>query len=212
MIKYRFSLEENYNKEMFVFYPKEFLRFMFVTLLDNNKVDEYICNELEKDCNNTAGAPTDECVANLNKMPVAEDESLHVDGLTKGCRQIHAVLAGLFPEGHCPHISFTPMEDPQGRIKCQESKGLEPEDFFDEDDFAAYEAFQIEMGIDPEVGFDEDCEEGNWCNAAGKPAGMEACAASFADPEGLNWFNLLNFSLYETYFRNDSTITLAQAG
>jgi hypothetical protein len=76
------------------------------------------------------------------------------------------------------------MEDPHGHVMGQESKGLEPKDFFDEDNFAAYKAFQIEMGIDPEVGFDEDCCEGNWCNEAPfSPSGSEPTDVEGKDDE-----------------------------
>tara|TARA_B100000795_G_scaffold6161_1_gene4542 strand:+ start:105 stop:470 length:366 start_codon:yes stop_codon:yes gene_type:complete len=49
---------------------------------------------------------------------------------------------------HCAHLSFKPMADPKGKIKCQESAQQPISDLFSDDDLAKYAAFVAEEGFD----------------------------------------------------------------
>ncbi len=37
---------------------------------------------------------------------------------------------------HCPHLSFAPLEDEKGKIKCQTSRGRKPSDLFSPEELA----------------------------------------------------------------------------
>ena len=101
---------------------------------------------------------TDNCVQDLAALPAVEEPGKKFDGLSQGCRGLHAVFAETNPENHCAHISFTPVEDPKGRIKCQDSssEGVQPEDLFDEGDLNRFSQFCIEHGLDPALAHNFD--------------------------------------------------------
>lgn len=92
------------------------------------------------------------CQGELAVLPTFS-EGVYFDGNSMGCRALHAVLAETNPSKHCAHISFEPMEDPLGRIKCQESELTDPMDLFDEDDMSFYKKFCEDRGVDPLVGY-----------------------------------------------------------
>lgn len=61
-----------------------------------------------------------------------------VDGNSTGCRHLHAALAAVRPETHCPHLSLIPMEDLDGKVKCNESANYDLRDFFSTEDFTLF--------------------------------------------------------------------------
>ena len=64
------------------------------------------------------------------------------------CRKLHAVFAAT-NDKHCAHISFTPMADPKGNFKCQESAEVQASDLFTVDQVAKFESFVAEGGFEP---------------------------------------------------------------
>mmetsp|Transcript_475 Transcript_475/g.872 ORF Transcript_475/g.872 Transcript_475/m.872 type:complete len:519 (-) Transcript_475:184-1740(-) len=95
----------------------------------------------------------DNCEASLANLPIVT-EDMYFDGNSQGCRALHSVFAAVNSK-HCAHLSLDPKNDTDGKIKCQQSKGILPEDLFDEDDFASFANFQVELGIDPTIGYKE---------------------------------------------------------
>ena len=51
---------------------------------------------------------------------------------------------------HCAHLSFKPMADPKGVVKCQESAQLQVSDLFSDDELANFETFVEEVGFEPD--------------------------------------------------------------
>ena len=90
----------------------------------------------------------------LAELPASEGPLSHVDGNSQGCRALHSVFATLNPGLHCAHLSFDPMQDPNGQIKCQQTKQVKPTDLFAKDDFMLLSDFSLRNDIDPEVGHD----------------------------------------------------------
>ena len=92
------------------------------------------------------------CQKKLGKLPTFTNVS-YIDGDSEACRALHVVFAVANPDGHCPHISFNPYEDPNGKIKCSESAGVKPTDLFDDDDIGMFQTFCEDNGIDPTKGY-----------------------------------------------------------
>jgi len=104
------------------------------------------------------------CIADLANLPLTEGPDLFLDTNTQGCRVLHTTLAFSRPEVHCPHISLTPLKDPQGQIKCQEpGNSFAIQDFFDETDLEWFDNYMRHRGIDPDMGL-IFCEETFWCS------------------------------------------------
>ena len=53
------------------------------------------------------------------------------------CRKLHAVFAAENAH-HCAHLSFKPMADPEGKVKCQESAQIPVSDLFSDDELAIH--------------------------------------------------------------------------
>ena len=87
------------------------------------------------------GSPTeDECISQLEALPLSSGTERYFDGNDQGCRYVHAVLAAS-NGAHCPHISFVPVEDATGSIKCQTSKNIAVSDLVDETSLALFRDF-----------------------------------------------------------------------
>lgn len=150
MVKLFFNIRERYIPTINVFYPEDYLNLLFGTFFDSTNTRDFICGVMEGPCATYITAPAD-CSAVLEALPNA-DEGARVDGNSQGCRALHAVFAETNPSSHCPHISFTPEEDPSGSIKCQEAGSTLPEDLFDDADLDLWTEFAIQEGIDPAIG------------------------------------------------------------
>ncbi|GFH56830.1 hypothetical protein CTEN210_13306 [Chaetoceros tenuissimus] len=72
-----------------------------------------------------------------------------IDGNSRACRILHGFMAKN-NQHHCPHVSFDPEVDADGKIKCNESAGILHTDVFTQEDIA----FFILMG-QAAFGFDE---------------------------------------------------------
>jgi len=147
------NLKLDYTKEKVseanVYYSKEFLSHYFGKLLNSDATRHFVCSVVNGPC----GMQVDNCEASLSKLPIVTGNS-YVDGNSQGCRALHAVFAAVNSK-HCAHISFEPKNDTNGKVKCQQSKGILPEDLFGPDDFASFYEFQVEVGISPDIGYKE---------------------------------------------------------
>ena len=65
------------------------------------------------------------------------------------CRKLHAEFAAT-NDHHCAHLSFKPMADPKGRVKCQESAQLQVSDLFNSSELATLASFVAEVGFEPD--------------------------------------------------------------
>jgi hypothetical protein len=158
MIKLFLDFEKGYVSRMNVFFTPDFLRIVFNVALNSPNTRRFLCKEvMSGTCarllneTNTAGS---QCEATQQALPTTEGQLRYFDGNSSGCRALHGVLALDDPTEHCPHLSFVPITDPLGRIKCQASKRTLPTDLFSESDLQDFRTFARRRGIDPEIGHD----------------------------------------------------------
>ena len=147
-----YNINEGYFSRINLFYQLNFLDLFFNTLLNSTNTQNFICSVFQSDECSTIVNATNDCQATLADLPITEGEQFYADGNSQGCRALHSVLATINPSSHCPHISFSPVPDPKGAIKCQESSGIKPTDLFTPTEFKAYEDFARKNGIGPEIG------------------------------------------------------------
>eukprot|EP00971_Amphidinium_carterae_P324552 6450190-Amphidinium_carterae.1 len=131
-----------------VFYETEYLRW-FAGMTANPAYQAYVCSEMESGCpstwtSNSLSSQAD-CVSRLAALPTTTGEFFSYDGNSQSCRGLHGMLAGLNPDMHCPHISFMPQEDPNG-------KTIEFSELFTAEQMAVFELFKAENGL-PASGF-----------------------------------------------------------
>ena len=67
----------------------------------------------------------------------------------QSCRKLHAVFAAENAH-HCAHLSFKPMADPEGKVKCQESAQIPVSDLFSDDELAMFADFVVKLGFEPD--------------------------------------------------------------
>ena len=80
---------------------------------------------------------------------------------------MHAVFASK-NANHCAHLSFKPMADPRGRVKCQVSEQLQVSDLFSDDELSKYATFVAESGFEPDQHWRlSPCKTQADCPAAG---------------------------------------------
>jgi hypothetical protein len=93
-----------------------------------------------------------ECFARMESLPkltTNERGLVTADENSTSCRVLHANLALQRPETRCPHISYFPEEDRNGKIKCSQGENYAPEDFFGPEDFALFARAAGSGGLDP---------------------------------------------------------------
>lgn len=128
-------------KEANVWFPENFLEFIFETLIPENTV-EWLCDLIEDSCpdtwaHNNFGNNNNKCKANYHALPKTETDRFAVTGKSLGCKVLHATFAKT-NEAHCAHTSFKKQEDPKGQIKCQKVSGVTPEDVFSQGELAFF--------------------------------------------------------------------------
>lgn len=154
MVRLSLHRTELYFPRINIFYTNDFLRLFFDEALNSEPTRRYICEDvMAGPCASQLNVTnTTACINTLNTLPTTEGSDHYIDGNSQGCRALHAVLASTNPSQHCAHLSFTPLLDPNGNIKCQASKGRSPTDLFTESDFTALRHFAVKHGIDPDLG------------------------------------------------------------
>ena len=155
MARMHLAYKENYIAKIEIYYPPGFLELIFGNLLNSENTRSWICGLLRGTCSPYVDKEQQgNCENRLAALPTTQGDSKDIDGNSQGCRDLHAVLASINPQNHCPHISLSPLADPSGQIKCQDSSrmNIRPSDLFSEADFAAFDEFAIANGFDPQVG------------------------------------------------------------
>jgi len=140
--KLYYSIPQNKVTTIYIYYTEAYL-YAFFGLLDTDKNLQYICDILTgpscADVNELDGnLSTKKCMKKKLESFQCQKVGAYVDSNTRGCRALHAVFAEDNPT-HCAHISLAPVEDVNGKIKCQESEGILPSDLFSEDEILSLE-------------------------------------------------------------------------
>ena len=159
---------------IFLFYEDNFLQYFF-DMVHTRKTAEYVCDMLQHTCPD-AGVDTwkhnelqskEDCVARYEKLntfddgpKIANSKDLGggFDGNSASCRALHSVLTSISTD-HCAHLSFVPMADPNGNVKCQTSKRLHMTDYFDARDFENFNLFKKAADYPLDYGF----KVVDWC-------------------------------------------------
>jgi len=126
-------------KKTNVYSAEPFVSWFFTDQLDSSQTTEFFCKSLETSCpvvykrnefnnrnmytsksskkktNVKSGAKV--CVEAFDELPLVE-EGGNVRAYSQGCRKLHVSFAVVNVD-HCPHISFIPIVDKNGSIKCQ---------------------------------------------------------------------------------------------
>jgi len=153
-----------------IWHGADFMRYSFDALFNNHFAKKFICTVLRENCSSVWSANVDKdyftdhasCVAKLDALPTTDGVLHYVDGNSLGCRLLHAELARS-NDHHCAHISFLPMEDPHGRIKCQESAGILPSILFASDELDLIKAFAQDRGFPDGASVRQNCSSTNLC-------------------------------------------------
>jgi len=124
----------------------------FFTMWDNNATAEFVCSTLMNNCtdvwNQNNLTSMDLCLTKLAALPVATDSNgiLYADGYDRSCRILHAAFAVSNPD-HCPHISFIPIEDKNGKLKCQTSSQYPLGYGFSADDLFNFNVYSLSKDL-----------------------------------------------------------------
>jgi len=169
-----------------IYYDVPFLTWFFGTATNTEGVRDYMCSTLDEQCptawEKSELSSVEECKDRLAALPVTTSAAagVSVSGRSLGCRVLHASFAETNPENHCPHISFAPMEDPKGRVKCQNDTAVEPSELFSAEDFTFYHDYLNSMVqrnvLDPDRGYrvveyghpcrwGRDCPDNTFCQS-----------------------------------------------
>lgn len=121
-IKTEFNLRDSFASKLVAYYNKGAMKGYFQDRLGTVNTREYVCSVMKNECADQVETP-DDCVNFLEALPLVTGEYNGAEGNSQGCRAFHASLAATNPTGHCPHLSFTPIEDVNGDIK----ENIDPE-------------------------------------------------------------------------------------
>ena len=168
--------ESHKVQSIHLYYDTPFMQFVFDSLRSRRESAEFVCNLLVNECprhaNTLGNSPKrvfydtrsfnedrfqdmDGCVEEFQSLRAFDDgptlelsDSLGggFDGDSSSCRLLHSFLASINPD-HCAHISFLPMADPKGRVKCQVSHGIQPSSLLTSGELAALDAFALSLGF-----------------------------------------------------------------
>eukprot|EP00992_Anisonema_acinus_P014880 TRINITY_DN9505_c0_g1_i1.p1 TRINITY_DN9505_c0_g1~~TRINITY_DN9505_c0_g1_i1.p1 ORF type:complete len:296 (+),score=34.23 TRINITY_DN9505_c0_g1_i1:46-933(+) len=154
MTKLFYSPAKNKVTRINVFYDQPYLAFFF-DVMDTELTRHFVCSTMASPgCNYVFDAnnynSVEKCVKDLEKLPTTS--AGYVDGKSKGCRYLHTVFAAT-NSVHCAHISYDPLADPNGKVKCQTSANTQPSSLFSAGDFAAFNNFKTENGYALTLGY-----------------------------------------------------------
>jgi hypothetical protein len=149
-----YDFRSRYVTRINFYFTNDFLRLFFDDLLNSDPTRRFVCEQVmagpcEPQLNITNVTA---CEETLNLLPTAQGSFNHIDGNSQGCRALHGYLASIDPTIHCSHLSFTPLVDPNGKIKCQTSLFVPPTDLFSEADIQALRSYAEKYNIDPDLG------------------------------------------------------------
>lgn len=154
-------LRSAYIESEAAFLPPAFVSALYTDLINTTALTDGICRVMEFVCPEVYAANAfsshGECMERMESLPVST-KNKHgldtVDGNSTGCRHMHASLALQSPAIHCPHLSFTPMEDKDGKVECSASNDFSQEDFFSRSDFNLFERVAVEADVNTSTLFE----------------------------------------------------------
>jgi hypothetical protein len=156
LIKYQYNITSGFANRANLYFTPEFISFFFGESLQTENSMRSVCEIIENKCPDVHAAngnlTTEACIDRLFELPAVSPGN-RADGLDRACRVMHSAFANVNPTDHCAHLSFEPMPDPKGRIKCQESLGIEVEDLFEQADLDWYTDFLKNETDLPDTGF-----------------------------------------------------------
>ena len=151
MFKIYYDFGDNYISRIHVFFSEALLGTIFNDYLNSDPTRQFVCDTMKgPTCAGIIDNTPANCLATLQALPMAQ-EGLHVDGKSQGCRALHAVFAAV-NDVHCPHLSFTPLQDVNGKIKCQTVGNIQPQDLFTAAEITKFFDIGLAAGIDPTTG------------------------------------------------------------
>jgi len=161
MVKMQMDLAKGYFTVQDFYFGRGFWDVALRTMQDSDNTRAYICSVMGNECADLLPA-VDNCTERLEALPYVtsspvDDTVFSYQTNSLGCRGLHAAFAQVNPEQHCAHISFEPMADPDGKIKCQDGYAGEifkHSDLFTEQDLAGFEQYMAENGFDPSSGIE----------------------------------------------------------
>lgn len=119
-IKYVIDVLQKRILHFFVHYTPQWLLYFF-SLLDTPRAAGRICRIMRLHCHHVWSfnrlQSDKDCVSRLESLPLFNNGS-YVDGDSRACRFLHSVLVEENAM-HCEHLSFQPMADRNGKVKCQ---------------------------------------------------------------------------------------------
>jgi hypothetical protein len=141
--------------------PPPVIDHFYTKMLNSTKMAERTCDVMKNYCpdvyafngftsSNRQGRQ--DCIHQMDALPLAEpnDSGINtIDSNTTGCRHLHANLATLDPELHCPHLSIKPLADIRGNTKCSVSAHYNNSELFTDDDFFLFERVARDSNVDP---------------------------------------------------------------
>ena len=137
-----------------VYYPKRFIH-LTAEYGSGAKQALDVCRIMDTHCPNVTAAngftSIEDCVSKLVTLPKATINAhgiATVDGNSVGCRTLHASLV-VKDDKHCPHLSYIPMVDRDGKYKCQlqGENNMTPSAIFSEEDLSLFEHNGISSGL-----------------------------------------------------------------
>ena len=139
-----YSIPHNNLPKIDLYYTPEVVQAIFANLGGPN-TRKFVCELLSSPgCANVlaknGNITVNKCIEALEKSDVAEGELSYLNSDTQGCHALHAVFVRTNPT-HCTHISLFPLEDENGKTKCQKSEALQPTALFTQDDLAQFRSF-----------------------------------------------------------------------
>ena len=155
--------------KIYGYYEEGYLEEFTGVVTNTDQTRDFICTAMRDNCASIwelNGLSTiDECSDKLLALPAAEEKA-DMSGNTQACRMLHAAFASTNPK-HCPHISFLPVEDESGKLKCQESAFRPVEEMFDEDDMDVFDTRREYLGLENDMAAvfcdcTEEQEEPSW--------------------------------------------------
>lgn len=149
-----YDFRQRYFTRINFYFTTNFLRLTFDDLLNSDPTRKYVCEDvMAGPCQSQLNITNvTSCEDTLKTLPTAQGGFNHIDGNSQGCRALHGFLASTNPTIHCAHMSFTPLVDPHGKIKCQTSQFVLPTDLFSETDIQALRSVAEKYNIDPDLG------------------------------------------------------------
>lgn len=115
----------------------------------------YTCQVLNQHCPDVMERSGFENFAQCNeKMKTLPFTTLNEEGFSVAdgnstlCRATYAGLVESDPSLHCPHLSFGPMLDSNGDIKCWRSDDYDLDDFLEESDYDLFNRIAGTLGLD----------------------------------------------------------------